>query len=117
TSYKLIRPDGSGLIEGPAQTALQLPDGSIFVGSWGGGLYYYDSLLNPLPLPRCMQKYVAPYSIWCMIYHRNTGKVWFGLQEGGIIVYDPQAQTAEDFYPPIMERITVRTVTEDLQGN
>jgi len=116
-SYKLVRPDGSGLIEGPAQTALQMPDGSIFVGSWGGGLYYYDSLLNPLPLPRCLEKYKAPYSIWCMIIHSSTGKVWFGLQEGGIIVYDPVQQTAEDFYPPIMEKVTVRTVTEDLQGN
>jgi ligand-binding sensor domain-containing protein len=116
-SYKLIRPDGSGLIDGAAQAALQMDNGNVLVGSWGGGLYYYDSAFNLASLPRGLQRIGTPFAVWCMITHSKTKKVWIGLQDGGLIVYDPAKDAAELFYPAIMEKKTVRQVTEDRNGN
>jgi ligand-binding sensor domain-containing protein len=116
-SYKLQRPDGSGLVEGPAQTALQLENGNVLVGSWGGGLYYYDSAFNQASLPRGLQSHQNIFAAWCMRTHSITHKVWIGLQGGGMIVYDPATEKSESFYHEAMEGRTVRTVTEDRYGN
>lgn len=116
-SYKLVRPDGSGLIEGPAQSALQLENGNVLVGSWGGGLYCYDSAFNLAPLPRGLQRYQNTFAAWSMHTHSITHKVWIGLQGGGLIVYDPATGTAEEFFHEIMEKRTVRQITEDHYGN
>jgi ligand-binding sensor domain-containing protein len=116
-SYRLIRPDGSGLIEGPAQSALQLEDGNILVGAWNGGLYYYDSAFNLLPLPRGLQKHQNIFAAWCMRIHSISHKLWIGMQGGGMIVYDPATETSDMFYHEIMEGRTVRQVTEDRYGN
>lgn len=116
-SYKLIRPDGSGLIEGPAQSGLQLENGNVLIGAWNGGLYCYDSSFNLLPLPRGLRPYRDIFAAWCMRIHSVTHKVWLGLQGGGMIVYDPATEKAEQFYHEIMEGRTVRQVTEDRYGN
>ncbi len=116
-SYRLIRPDGSGLIEGPAQSALQLENGNVLIGAWNGGLYCYDSAFNLLPLPKGLQPYQNIFAAWCMKVHSTTHKVWMGLQGGGMIVYDPATEKAVQFYHEIMEGRTVRQVTEDRNGN
>lgn len=116
-SYKLVRPDGSGLIEGPAQTALQLDNGNVLVGSWGGGLYCYDSAFNLAPLPRGLQSHQNTFAAWSMHTHKITKKVWIGLQGGGLIVYDPATEKSEAFFHEIMEKRTIRQITEDQNGN
>lgn len=116
-SYKLQRPDGSGLVEGPAQTALQLDNGHVLVGSWGGGLYCYDSTFNQAPLPKGLQPHQNTFAAWSMHRHSKTRKVWIGLQGGGMIVYDPATETSDLFYHEAMEGRTVRAVTEDRNGN
>ena len=115
-SHSLLRPDGSGLDEGPAQTALQLKDGSIFVGAWGTGLYYFDSALNRRPLPAALKKYQAPYSIWD-IRQSKDNTVWMGVQNGVLLIYDPVKQSVIELQDSVFRQKTIRQISEDETGN
>jgi ligand-binding sensor domain-containing protein len=115
-SYSLIRTDGSGIKDGPAQTALQLTNGKVLVGGWGTGMYAYDAKFNPVPLPASMSKYKEPYSVWDMKQAKD-GLVWIGLQGGGIIVYDPKNGNSTIIEDSIFRLKTIRQLDEDEYGN
>ena len=53
-NYKLMRPKGI-LMEGRVQTAVQLSNGEIWLGSRGMGLFCYYSNFNPLPVPLALK--------------------------------------------------------------
>ncbi len=116
-SYYLVRPGDKELTEGPTQAILEFPNGNVWVGCWGLGLYAYDKNFNAVQLPPGLRKNSGSWYIWCMWQHRTSGVIWMGLQEGGMIVYDPAADKTEIFYPPIFEGRTIRKVTEDKEGN
>jgi len=115
-SYSLIRPDGSGIKEGPAQTALHLRDGSIMVGAWGTGLYAYDAQFNPQPLPKSLNECRAAWSIWDMKQTKD-GLVWMGVQGGSLIIYDPVKGNAQKFADSVFKSKTIRQLDEDEFGN
>jgi streptogramin lyase len=115
-SYSLIRPDGSGIKEGPAQTALHLRDGSIMVGAWGTGLYAYDAQFNPRPLPKSLNECRAAWSIWDMKQTKD-GLVWMGVQGGSLIIYDPVKGNAQKFADSVFKSKTIRQLDEDEFGN
>ncbi|HVZ56028.1 MAG TPA: two-component regulator propeller domain-containing protein, partial [Chitinophagaceae bacterium] len=116
-NYNLVRPDGSGTIDGPAASALQLHDGRVLVGAWASGLYGYDSALNTLRLPPSLDTVRQPYAIWSMQQQRESGLVWMGLQGGSLLIYDPKTGRADHVFPELIGGSTVRQITEDLQGN
>jgi ligand-binding sensor domain-containing protein/signal transduction histidine kinase len=119
TSYKLVRPDGSGTINGPTQTILQLRNGQIWVGCWAYGLYCYDQQMNPLDLPKNFPKKVSMYgsSIWDMKEDTISNKVWMVCQEGALMLYDLTLAKTEILFPEIFERRTIRQIIQDKQGN
>lgn len=113
----MVREDGSGTIDGPSICGLQLKDRRVIVGSWGSGIYFYDSSFNPLSLPSSLKEFSGPQSVWCMLQHKTSGRVWMGLQGGGLIVYDPVTGKADHFDPEIIGGSTIRQATEDNEGN
>ena len=115
-SYSLIRPDGTGAKDGPAQAAVHLKNGDVLVGGWGTGLYAYDEKFTPVPLPSSLKKYVEPYSIWD-IKQATDGLVWIGMQNGGLIVYDPAINKADLIEDSAFRARTIRQVDEDEYGN
>lgn len=117
-SYKFLRVNGKGNFANTGTVcALQLKDNRIFIGTWGTGLYIFDSEFKPLPFPPKLEKYLAPYSIWTMAQHSTSGKVWMGMQGGSVLVYDPATGEAGDFNPAPIDGSTIRTLTEDKYGN
>lgn len=116
-AYSLVRPDGTGIKEGPAQTACQLTNGNVLVGGWASGLYMYDEKFNPAPLPPSLNKYREPYAVWD-IKQAKDGLVWIGLQGGYIIVYDPQKNSASFIDDTtVFHKRTIRQLDEDEYGN
>jgi ligand-binding sensor domain-containing protein len=116
-NYNLVRPGQKKAKEGPVQAALQTKEGNILIGCWGIGLYNYDKDLNPIPLPKSLQTSQDDLSVWDMLQHTKTGKIWIALQYGGIIVYDPATGNAQKIYPDVFEKRTIRQVKEDKDGN
>jgi signal transduction histidine kinase/ligand-binding sensor domain-containing protein len=116
-NYNLVRPDGSGSIDGPMASALQLKDGRVFAGAWGSGLYCYDNALNVAPLPASLNHFREPYSIWSMVQQKESGLLWLGLQGGTVLVYDPQSGKTLQLAPELVGGSTVRQATEDHLGN
>jgi ligand-binding sensor domain-containing protein/signal transduction histidine kinase len=116
SAYSLIRPDGTGVIEGVTQTALEV-NGQILIGGWGNGLYCYDTSLNPSNLPQSLLKFRDGYSYWSMTRSKATGMVWMTLQAGAIIAYDPAKNTAVLITAPEFDGRTIRCITEDQEGN
>ncbi|MFT3823111.1 MAG: two-component regulator propeller domain-containing protein [Chitinophagaceae bacterium] len=116
-NYSLIRPDGSGIIDGPVITAKQISKNEIWVGCWGTGLYAYDNNFNPINLPPSLQKYKQPFGLWTIHQHSSTGLIWFGLQDGGMLVYNPATGKDEHYYDKIFGNSTIRQIVEDHEGN
>ncbi len=115
-SYNLVRPDGFGNFEGPTQAIHTLPNGDIWVGCWGVGLYCFDKNMNPIAVPKSLQHGMNGYSIWAMVTHSKTGIVWIGQQDGRITTYDPKTGKAVEFHHPLLQR-TIRQIAEDKDGN
>jgi len=116
-AYNLLRPNGTGVVDGPSKCVLEVDSNQVWIGGWGIGLYAYDRNFKPLQLPPALKRYEQPYAIWCMMRQRTTGKIWMGAQDGLIIIYDPATGKAEEHFFDIFKRRTIRQVAQDKQGN
>ncbi len=118
-SYNLVHPDGTGVVDGAAQSLLQLKNGQVWVGCWGSGLYFYDRNLNPLPPPPGIPKNHDEYngSVWDILEDSITGKVWLACQEGALAVYDFALKKTTIMRLGIFGRSTIRQIAQDHQGN
>ena len=115
--YNLVRPKVSVNKEAPIHTVIEI-NNKIMVGTWGEGIYLYDQQFNPLPLPSSLLTETKPgVSIWDMLIHSKTGKLWIVYQGGKILVYDSVKNKAEIFFPEVFEKRTIRQIVEDQQGN
>lgn len=115
--YNLVRPDGTGVIEGTTSSALQVSNGQTWIATWGTGLYAYDSGYRPVDLPVALQKYQQQSSVWDMHQHSKTGSIWLVMQGGSLLVYDTTSGTVSYHYHQIFQGRTIRQVTEDHLGN
>jgi ligand-binding sensor domain-containing protein len=117
-NYGFLSPDGKETREYPATVLLQAQDSTIYVGCWGHQLFMYDKAFNPLPLPRRLLKgFGGNWSVWDIHQHSKTGKIWFVLQAGHIVVYDPKTGHARKIKDSVFRERTIRQVTEDREGN
>lgn len=116
TSYNLIRPGEPASYEASVNAVLETTEGNILVGCWGRGLFNYDKNFKPVPLPGSLKPY-SPYSVWDMTQHSKTGQVWVALQDGRLIIYNPQMNQAQLLAPDVFGGRTIRQVTEDQYGN
>jgi ligand-binding sensor domain-containing protein/signal transduction histidine kinase len=116
SNYYVSRPHKDGG-EAPTITAYELNDGRILVGTWGRGVYFYDSNFNPLSLPSSLKQLDTYYSIWSIHQHSKTGLVWIGMMNGELVVYNPTTNGMEIFPEKIFEGSTIRHMVEDKQGN
>lgn len=117
-SYTLLRPGAKTGVEGNVQATLQIkPTGDIWIGCWGTGLYFYDSSFRPIAGPPSIRPYQDHASVWDMHQHSKTGMIWICQQVGVLLVYDPKSGRTYNLAPPVFRGITIRQVTEDLEGN
>ncbi|MDB5196869.1 MAG: hypothetical protein JWP88_1240 [Flaviaesturariibacter sp.] len=113
--YNLVRP-GMPSFEAPVQAVCEMKNGNLFVGCWGKGLFYFNKKLEPLPLPASLQKY-KDLTVWDMCLSEKTGKLWIGLQPGGVLVYDSKTGKTVYHKPSLVDDRTIRQIVEDEDGN
>ncbi len=96
-------------------SAIQGSDGSIYIGTWGGGFSVYDKQLSfkKTILPK------GPYElplVWC--FAENDDKnIWAGAQHGYLHIYNPATATLKTIHPPELQNFTVRCLQKDHSGN
>ncbi|GAO44618.1 ligand-binding sensor domain-containing protein [Flavihumibacter petaseus] len=115
-SYNLIRPGSNQPREGAVTSVVDI-NHQLWVGTWGAGLYLYDSLLNPLPIPAAFKPWQDHLTIWYIHEHSRTGKVVLGEQGGRMKVYDPYTGKVQDQLLDVFKKSTIRQIAEDKEGN
>jgi two-component sensor histidine kinase len=96
---------------------VELPNGKIWMGTWGKGIFEYDSQFRPLKQYSFSDAGDIAFSqVWSML-RANDGKIWIGCQTGRIMIYDPATEKFTKLTPEAFDLRTVRTITEDQQSN
>lgn len=116
-SYSLLHANDNRAIEGPVQTVIQLANGQYWIGSWENGLFCFDKNFNPVPLPSSLQLMNRTWSVGYMWRQTSTGMIWICLEEKFIVLYDPVTGKVSEVSAKVFEGQTVRSMTEDTQGN
>ncbi len=116
-SYNLLRAGKTASREASVNSVVQVEKNEIWVGTWGSGLYLYDSLMNPLPTPASLRKWEDYMTIWTIHKHSPTGKVLLGEQGGRLKVYDPHTGKTNDLLLDVFGKSTIRQIAEDAAGN
>ncbi|UYQ92608.1 hypothetical protein MKQ68_21230 [Chitinophaga horti] len=116
--FKNMYPQRYG--EKPAEAAIQAickaSDGLVWIGSWGGGLYFYDKDMNPAPAPEGLDGSNA-HMIWHILEQKDKQRMWIGMQAGELLVYDRATKKGQYFRPPEIKGSTIREMVEDRDGN
>jgi len=87
---------------------------TILAGTWGNGLYEYDSNFNNIPLH--VQQVNNDHPIWDMCHAKDGHTIWMGAQPG-LYAYDQHSGVARYYNPFGQVYQTVRAVQEDQLGN
>ncbi|HZF65090.1 MAG TPA: two-component regulator propeller domain-containing protein, partial [Chitinophagaceae bacterium] len=116
-NYRLSRPGQNTPIDTRVQTAIQLTNGSIWLGTINFGLFCYDRDFNPQPVPASIVAHQKDLSIWQIFQHSKNGFVWMFMEGGKIVIYNPANRQSEAFTLPFFDQTLVSQVTEDHDGN
>lgn len=102
--------------KGGVLSFVRLPDGDILTGTWGDGLYRYDSAFNhrPLGLPGIAE--LTSPTVWDMDLSRDGNTIWMGMQPG-VGEYNWREKKFKNHNPAILKHRTVRQIEEDRFGN
>lgn len=96
---------------------LRLLNGDLLVGTWGNGLFAYDSDMNPVHrnyIDQSLKLYEG--MVWC-IHQRKNGDIWRGNQGGYLYIYFDSAKTTKLLKPEILNQSTIRQIEEDSAGD
>jgi len=89
---------------------------TLLAGSWGDGLYRFDSTYRMVPLNiKGIVEKGSPW-IWSMCYSPDSNTIWMGAQPG-IYAVDQRTHTARFYNPPVLKDRTIRQVAADRFGN
>jgi len=105
---------------------LEIPNGDIWLTSWGTGVMTIDKDLKRIPnavydapLPKGWTEEQKGYLklTWSMSRHSASGDIWIGCNGGYIIKHNPIKKTTEYLKPDETNNSTVRYITEDRYGD
>ncbi len=114
---RIIRHDNgaeASLPKNDINDLIQTVHGEIMVGTWGGGITFFDSAWNFLRV----HKFRGPEQlnqVWCFL-QKKDGMIWAGTQWGYLHEYNPSAGTFTTIRPPELEGSTVRDLIQDPEG-
>lgn len=101
--------------KGGIMSFIQLPGGDLLAGSWGDGLFRYDSQLKTVPLQLGFGNQ-PPATVWDMLLSADSTELWMGLQPG-IGRYHLQKKSFQVIQPALLRGRTVRQIEFDKRGN
>ena len=96
-------------------SCIQIANGDIYAGTWGGGIAVYDS---NFVFKKNIHFNDVPENnfVWSFAQH-DEEKLWIGCQHGYIIDYNTRTGVAKNLLPPQTEKSTIRCMTKDIYGN
>ena len=118
TNVRAVNRDSKRLGDGGVMSFTRTRKGELLVGTWGDGVYRYDSNLNLLPLNIKGKYFSATHSpsIWGMYPSKDSNIIWMACQPG-IYKYDQSTGFATHYNCSQFKDRTVRQVAEDRLGN
>lgn len=96
---------------------IETKNNGIWVGSWGAGVFSYNSQLQPIPNPVSGASPQNKMLHVSYMTERNNGQVWIGTQSGELVIYDPVAKKCNGVKHPLVAGETITQLLEDHQGN
>ncbi|MDQ3276808.1 MAG: hypothetical protein M3Q06_00680, partial [Bacteroidota bacterium] len=103
---------GSGSIH----SFLELRNGDILAGSWGDGIFLYNSKFQEKPFRYKHPTQHASSMFWSLYPSADSNTIWMGCQPG-IYQYDQAKNEMFHRMPAALQNRTVRQVVEDRSGN
>jgi ligand-binding sensor domain-containing protein/anti-sigma regulatory factor (Ser/Thr protein kinase) len=94
---------------------IQISNGDIFIGTWGGGIAVYDSHFK-FKKNIVFNGTADKNKVWCFQQVDNE-TLWIGCQHGYLIVYNIITGVTQTLQPPEMEGYTIRCMEKDNKGN
>ena len=96
-------------------SSIQIPNGDIYIGTWGGGMTVYDS--NFLFKKNIIYKTPTENNfVWSFVqFDKQT--LWIGCQHGYLMHYNTLTGAMQNSQPPEMEKSTIRCMVKDNYGN
>jgi signal transduction histidine kinase/ligand-binding sensor domain-containing protein len=102
--------------DGSMMSFIRTKQGTILAGTWGDGIYNYDTNFKMIPLNiRGFNEKITP-SMWSMYPSKDSNTIWIGAQPG-IFEINQATRTSKFYNPPILQNRTIRQVAEDKHGN
>ncbi len=95
---------------------IETKKGDLLVGTWGGGISFYDQYLNYRKTLNFPDLAYQKNMIWSF-EESDEGWIWAGTQHGFVHKINPIAQTIETIRPPELEGSTVLLIKKDNSGN
>ena len=89
---------------------------TLLFGSWGDGLYRYDSNYRMVPLNIRGLDEVKPPTVWGMALSHDSSTIWMSAQPG-IYAIDQATQTSTFYHPPLLNGRTLRQIAADKFDN
>ena len=117
SSIKHINHNSQKVGRGGLMSFASTLSGYLLTGTWGDGLYQYDSSLNSVPFNIKGMDSLSKYSIWDMCTLRDKKTIWMVGQPSVIMLYNQATQSVKKYNPKIFGGRTIRQVAEDQQGN
>lgn len=105
----------ASILKNEIQCVYQIPNGDVFLGTWGGGFAIYDSHFN-------FKKNVSytgnPEINFVWDFAANDPEnIWMGSQHGWLTNYNIVTGHMETLHPPELENSTIRCMATDYEGN
>lgn len=97
---------------------LELPDGELWVGTWGRGVLPRYANLQKREIDFKLPEDDGNYKLtWDVHQLHPGGQIWVACQSGRLMIYDTIKARSAFLKPAPFKGSTIRQVTEDKQGN
>lgn len=115
-SYPNRRPGDSTSYHNPVTAVVQTNNHNIWAGTWGAGVFSYNSKMQPVANPLLQQDTnFSKLPVWTMMHRRND-EVWIGSQQGRMLVYKA-GEKAKIFTHHTTGANIIRQFLEDRNGD
>ena len=100
--------------DGSPMSFIETKQKTLLAGTWGDGLYQYDSNYNSIPIT--YHGLGQGLFAWCFSLSPDSNTIWVAAQPG-FYDFDQKKGAAVFHNPAILQNITVRQIAEDKYGN
>ncbi len=112
-----LRPGDTSFTANAVSNVIQARDKSIWVSTWGGGVFTYSNNLQPIlnPTDRLDPDSRSLHAGYTM--QRSNGEIWTCTQKGALKIYDTRTGKYTSLVPAVLRGEMLSQLLEDATGN